>query len=294
MRLTEGHVWGQDEIVWTKPEVNARLIADAVEAAKKADTIVMVLGDNEQTAREAWADNHLGDRTTLDLIGQQNDLARAIFALNKPTVVLLLNGRPLSVNYLAERADALMECWYMGQETGHAVADLIFGRANPGGKLPVTIARNVGQLPMFYNRKPSSRRGYIDGVTTPLYPFGYGLSYTRFEISAPRLTKDRIATNGTTQVQVDVQNTGAVRGDEVVQMYIRDDVSSVTRPLLELKGFQRVTLEPGEKRTVTFDIKPTDLWFYNADMKRVVEPGTFTIFAGPNSVDLKKATLTVA
>ena len=294
VRLTEGHVWGQDEIVWTKPEVNARLIADAVEAAKKADTIVMVLGDNEQTSREAWADNHLGDRTTLDLVGQQNDLARAIFALNKPTVVLLLNGRPLSVNYLAQRADALMECWYMGQETGHAVADLIFGRANPGGKLPVTIARDVGQLPMFYNRKPSSRRGYIDDVTTPLYPFGYGLSYTRFEISAPRLEHDRIAPNGSTRVQVDVHNTGAVRGDEVVQMYIRDDVSSVTRPLLELKGFQRVTLEPGEKRTVTFDIKPSDLWFYNADMKRVVEPGTFTIFAGPNSVDLKKATLTVA
>jgi beta-glucosidase len=294
VRLTEGHVWGQDEIVWTKPEVNARLIAEAVEAAKHADTIVMVLGDNEQTAREAWADNHLGDRTSLDLVGQQNDLARAIFALNKPTVVLMLNGRPLSATLLAERADALLECWYMGQETGHAVADLLFGRANPGGKLPVTIARNVGQLPLYYNRKPSSRRGYIDDVTTPLYPFGYGLSYTRFEISAPRLEQDRIATNGSTRVQVDVQNTGSVRGDEVVQMYIRDDVSSVTRPLLELKGFKRVTLEPGEKRTVTFDIKPTDLWFYNADMKRVVEPGSFTIFAGPNSVDLKKATLTVA
>jgi len=294
VRLTEGHVWGQDEIVWTKPEVNARLIAEAVAAARNADTIVMVLGDNEQTAREAWADNHLGDRTSLDLVGQQNDLARAIFALNKPTVVLMLNGRPLSATLLAERADALLECWYMGQETGHAVADLLFGRANPGGKLPVTIARNVGQLPLYYNRKPSSRRGYIDDVTTPLYPFGYGLSYTRFEISAPRLEQDRIGTNGSTRVQVDVQNTGSVRGDEVVQMYIRDDVSSVTRPLLELKGFRRVTLEPGEKRTVTFDIKPSDLWFYNADMKRVVEPGSFTIFAGPNSVDLKKATLTVA
>jgi len=294
VRLTEGHVWGQDEIVWTRPEVNARLIAEAVEAAKKADTIVMVLGDNEQTAREAWADNHLGDRTSLDLVGQQNDLARAIFALNKPTVVLLLNGRPLSATLLAERADALLECWYMGQETGHAVADLLFGRANPGGKLPVTIARNAGQLPLFYNRKPSSRRGYIDDVTTPLYPFGYGLSYTRFEISAPRLEQDRISTAGSTRVQVDVRNTGSVRGDEVVQMYIRDDVSSVTRPLLELKGFRRVTLEPGEKRTVTFDIKPSDLWFYNGDMKRVVEPGSFTIFAGPNSVDLKQATLTVA
>jgi beta-glucosidase len=294
VRLTEGRVWGKDEIVFTQPEVNARLIAEAVEAAKSADTIVMVLGDNEQTAREAWADNHLGDRTTLDLIGQQNDLARAIFALNKPTVVLLLNGRPLSVNLLAQRADALLECWYMGQETGHAVADLLFGRANPGGKLPVTIARDTGQLPMFYNRKPSSRRGYIDGTTTPLYPFGYGLSYTRFEISAPRLAQARIAVNGSTRVEVDVRNTGKLRGDEVVQLYIRDDVSSVTRPLLELKGFQRVTLEPGEQRTLGFDIKPSDLWFYNAEMKRVVEPGTFSIFAGPNSVDLKKTTLTVA
>jgi beta-glucosidase len=293
VRLTEGRVWGKDEIVFTKPEVNARLIAEAVEAAKSADTIVMVLGDNEQTAREAWADNHLGDRTSLDLIGQQNDLARAIFALNKPTVVLLLNGRPLSVNLLAERADALLECWYMGQETGHAVADLVFGRANPGGKLPVSIARDTGQLPVFYNRKPSSRRGYIDGVTTPLYPFGYGLSYTRFEISEPKLEQARMGVNGSTRVRVDVRNTGNRRGDEVVQLYIRDDVSSVTRPLLELKGFRRVTLEPGEQRSLTFDIKPSDLWFYNADMKRVVEPGSFTIFAGPNSVDLKKTTLTV-
>lgn len=294
VRITEGHVWGKDEIEFTKPEVNARLIADAVEAAKSADTIVMVLGDNEQTSREAWANNHLGDRTTLDLMGQQNDLARAIFALNKPTVVVLLNGRPLSANLLAERAGALLECWYLGQETGHAVADLLFGRANPGGKLPVTIARNTGQLPMYYNRKPSTRRGYIDGVTTPLYPFGYGLSYTRFDISAPRLEQARIAANGSTRVQVDVKNVGRVAGDEVVQLYIRDDVSSVTRPLLELKGFARVTLQPGEQRTVTFDIKPGDLAFYGADMKRAVEPGTFTIFAGPDSVNLKKTTLTVA
>jgi beta-glucosidase len=294
VRITEGRVWGQDEIVFTKPEVNARLIAEAVEAAKSADTIVMVLGDNEMTAREAWADNHLGDRTTLDLIGQQNDLARAIFALNKPTVVLLLNGRPLSVNLLAERADALLECWYLGQETGHAVADLLFGRANPGGKLPVTIARDVGQLPMYYNRKPSSRRGYIDGTTTPLYPFGFGLSYTRFEISAPKLAQSSIKVGGSTRVQVEVRNVGNRRGDEVVQLYIRDDVSSVTRPLLELKGFQRVSLEPGESRSLSFDIKPSDLWFFNADMKRVVEPGSFSIFVGPNSVDLKKATLTVA
>ena len=294
VRLTEQRIWGKDEIEFTKPEVNARLIAQAVEAAGSADTIVMVLGDNEMTAREAWADHHLGDRITLDLLGQQNDLARAIFALNKPTVVVLLNGRPLSAKLLAERADALLECWYLGQETGHAVADLLFGRANPGGKLPVTIARDPGQLPMYYNRKPSTRRGYIDGVTTPLYPFGYGLSYTRFEISAPRLTQARIGVGGSTRVRVDVRNVGQLRGDEVVQLYIRDDVSSVTRPLLELKGFQRVTLEPGESRSLSFDIKPSDLWFFDTEMKRVVEPGTFSIFVGPNSVDLKKATLTVA
>jgi beta-glucosidase len=294
VRITEGRVWGKDEIVFTKPEVNARLIHEAVEAAKSADTIVMVLGDNEMTAREAWADTHLGDRSTLDLLGQQNDLARAIFALNKPTVVLLLNGRPLSVNLLAERADALLECWYLGQQTGHAVADLLFGRANPGGKLPVSIAREAGQLPVFYNRKPSSRRGYIDGSTAPLFPFGFGLSYTRFEISAPQLEQSRIPASGSTRVQVEVRNTGQRRGDEVVQLYIRDDVSSVTRPLLELKGFQRVSLEPGEKRTLDFYIKPSDLCFYNTEMKRVVEPGTFTIFAGPDSVALKQATLTVA
>ncbi len=293
VRITEERIWGQDQINFTKPEVNAKLIADAVAAAKNADTIVMVLGDNEQTSREAWADNHLGDRETLDLMGQQNDLAKAIFDLNKPTVVLLLNGRPLSINMVAERAEALIEGWYLGQETGHAVADLLFGRANPGGKLPVTIAKSVGQLPMFYNRKPSARRGYIDGSTKPLYPFGFGLSYTTFTIGTPKLASAKMGIADSTKVSVEVTNTGKVKGDEVVQMYIRDDISSVTRPVLELKGFKRVTLNPGETQTVTFDIKPSDLWFFNTEMKRVVEPGTFTISAGPNSVDLKTTVLTV-
>jgi beta-glucosidase len=293
VRITESRVWGADEIKFTPPEVNAKLIAAAVEAAKSADTIIMVLGDNEQTSREAWADNHLGDRESLDLMGQQNDLAKAIFALGKPTVVFLLNGRPLSVNLLAEKADALVEGWYMGQETGYAVADLLFGRANPGGKLPVSIARSVGQLPVFYNHKPSARRGYIDGSTKPLYPFGFGLSYTTFAISEPRLAKGTIAVGESTKVEVDVTNTGKLAGDEVVQIYIRDDVSSVTRPVLELKAFKRVTLKAGEKRTLSFDIKPSDLWFYNTDMVRVVEPGSFTIHAGPDSVNLKSAKLMV-
>jgi beta-glucosidase len=293
VRITESRVWGADEIKFTPPEVNAKLIAAAVEAAKSADTIVMVLGDNEQTSREAWADNHLGDRESLDLLGQQNDLARAIFALGKPTVVFLLNGRPLSINLLAEKADAIIEGWYMGQETGYAAADLLFGRANPGGKLPVSIARSVGQLPIFYNHKPSARRGYIDGSTKPLYPFGFGLSYTTFAISEPRLTKASIGVSDSTKVEVDVTNTGKRAGDEVVQIYIRDDVSSVTRPVLELKAFKRVTLQPGEKRTLSFDIKPSDLWFYNTEMQRVVEPGSFTIHAGPDSANLKSVKLMV-
>ncbi len=294
VRITESRVWGADEIKFTPPEVNAQLIAAAVEAARAADTIIMVLGDNEQTSREAWADNHLGDRETLDLLGQQNDLARAIFALRKPTVVFLLNGRPLSINLLAEQADAIIEGWYMGQETGYAAADLLFGRANPGGKLPVSIARSVGQLPIFYNHKPSARRGYIDGSTKPLYPFGFGLSYTTFAISEPRLAKATIGVNESTKVEVDVTNTGKRAGDEVVQIYIRDDVSSVTRPVLELKAFKRVTLQPGEKRTLSFDIKPSDLWFYNTEMQRVVEPGSFTIHAGPDSVNLKSVKLMVS
>ncbi|MRW84021.1 beta-glucosidase [Pseudoduganella sp. FT26W] len=293
VRITESRVWGADEIKFTPPEVNAKLIAAAVEAAKSADTIIMVLGDNEQTSREAWADNHLGDRESLDLMGQQNDLARAIFALGKPTVVFLLNGRPLSINLLAEKADAIIEGWYMGQETGYAAADLLFGRANPGGKLPVSIARSVGQLPIFYNHKPSARRGYIDGSTKPLYPFGFGLSYTTFAISEPRLTKASIGVGDATKVEVDVTNTGKRAGDEVVQIYIRDDVSSVTRPVLELKAFKRVTLQPGEKRTLSFDIKPSDLWFYNTEMQRVVEPGSFTIHAGPDSANLKSVKLMV-
>ena len=262
-------------------EGKLNLIAEAVAAAKTADTIVMVLGDNEMTSREAWADKHLGDRATLDLMGQQNDLAKAIFDLGKPTVVFLLNGRPMSVNLLAERADALVEGWYLGQETGHAAADILFGRANPGGKLPVSIARNVGQLPIFYNHKPSARRGYLDGSTKPLYPFGFGLSYTSFDISAPRLAKATIRANESTRVEVDVTNTGRRQGDEVVQLYIRDDISSVTRPVLELKAFRRVTLQPGEKRTVVFDIKPADglaIGRLDADSRSSGNPGKFFIY----------------
>ncbi|MBV8686540.1 MAG: glycoside hydrolase family 3 C-terminal domain-containing protein [Alphaproteobacteria bacterium] len=293
VRITEKRIWAADEVKLVPEAVNRQLIAEAVETARNADVVVMVLGDNEQTSREAWADTHLGDRSSLDLVGQQNDLARAVLALGKPTVVILLNGRPLSVNYLAAEAPALIEGWYLGQETGNAVADVLFGRANPGGKLPVSIARHVGQLPIYYNRKPTARRGYLFDTTAPLYPFGYGLSYTRFEIGAPRLARESVGVGDEVRVSVDVANTGRRAGDEVVQLYVRDDQSSVTRPVLELKRFRRVTLQPGERRTVTFELAPDDLALWNVEMKRVVEPGTFTISAGSSSVDLKSATLTV-
>jgi beta-glucosidase len=293
VRLTRERCWSCDEVSLESPAANRKLIAEAVATARKADTIVMVLGDNEQTSREAWADTHLGDRSSLDLVGQQEDLARAILALHKPTVVVLLNGRPLSVNYLAEHAPALVEGWYLGQETGHAIADVLLGKVNPGGKLPVSIARSVGQIPVYYNHKPTARRGYLFDTTKPLFPFGFGLSYTSFDISAPRIVTPAVATGRPAQVQVDVANTGKRAGDEVVQLYVRDDEASVTRPVIELKRFQRVTLQPGERRTLNFDLQPDDLALWDTDMKRVVEPGTFTISAGPNSVDLKSATLTV-
>ncbi|MDZ5650141.1 glycoside hydrolase family 3 N-terminal domain-containing protein [Nitrospirillum sp. BR 11828] len=293
VRITKGDDWYGDTVELADPQENAKLIQQAVAVAKTADHIVLVIGDNEQTSREGWAKNHLGDRDSLDLVGQQNDLAKALFALGKPVIVVLQNGRPLSVVDVAAKSNALVEGWYLGQEGGTAVADVLFGDVNPGGKLPVTIPRSVGQLPMFYNKKPSARRGYLFDTTDPLFPFGYGLSYTTFDVGAPRLSTPTIRKDGAVTVSVDVKNTGTRAGDEVVQLYLHQQVASVTRPVKELKGFQRVTLAPGENRTVTFTLDAQALGLWNQDMKRVVEPGAFDIMAGDNSVDLKTAVLTV-
>ena len=293
VKITEGDDWWADEVKLADPAENARLIKEAVKVAQAADHIVLVLGDTEQTSREGWDPKHLGDRPSLDLVGQQYDLARAIFALKKPTVVVLLNGRPPSVVEISERADALIEGWYLGQEGGTAVADILFGDTNPSGKLPVTIPRSVGQLPMFYAKKPSARRGYLFDTTDPLYPFGWGLSYTKFELGAPVLSAAAMKPDGEVKVAVEVRNTGKRAGDEVVQLYIHQLISSATRPIKELRGFQRVSLQPGEMRTVTFTLNAQSLRYWNAEMKRVVEPGDFEIMAGDNSVDLKKAILTV-
>jgi beta-glucosidase len=293
VRLTDKGDWNEDEVVLADPQENRRRIEEAVRVAREADSVVLVLGGSAATSREAWADNHLGDATTLELVGEQNELARALFALGKPVVVVLLNGRPQAVVEVAEKANALVEGWYLGQEGGTAMADILFGDANPGGKLPVTIPRSVGQLPLTYNEKPSTHRGYLFDSKEPLFPFGFGLSYTTFEIGAPKLSAMQIPRNGAVTVTVDVRNTGRVAGDEVVQLYLRDVVSSVTRPRKELKGFRRVTLAPGAATTVSFTLDPEAFALWDKDMKRVVEPGEFQIMAGPNSVDLKSTTLVV-
>jgi len=294
-KITIGGNWNRDEVVPSNPEEDRKQIAEAVEVAKQADVIILAIGGNEQTSREAWGLNHMGDRASLDLIGRQEELVQAMLATGKPVVALLYNGRPNSINYLVQNVPVIFECWYLGQENGHAVADILFGDVNPSGKLPITIPRSAGHLPVFYNYKPSARRGYLFDEVSPLYAFGYGLSYTTFAIQNVRLENRTIRANGSARVMVDVTNTGKREGAEVVQMYIRDVVSSVTRPVKELKGFQKVTLHPGEKKTVTFDITPDLLAFYDVNMKYVVEPGEFLVLVGNSSrdSDLMKVALTV-
>ena len=295
-KITIGGSWHQDEVVPSDPGEDRRQIAEAVEVAKQADVIVLAIGGNEQTSREAYAFNHLGDRASLDLVGRQEELVKAMLATGKPVIVFLFNGRPISINYISQNVPAILECWYLGQETGRAVAEVLFGDFNPGGKLPITIPRSAGHLPAYYNYKPMARRGYLFDDITPLYAFGYGLSYTTFVIENLRLTKKKIGRDGATRVLVDVTNTGRREGTEVVQMYIRDVVSSVTRPLKELKGFRKISLQPGETKTVAIDITPESLAFYDIGMKYVVEPGDFEIMVGNSSrdCDLQKVILHVS
>ena len=294
-KITIGGSWNEDVVTPSDPEEDRRQIAEAVEVAKQADVVVLALGGNEQTSREAWSFEHLGDRASLNLIGRQDELVEAVAATGKPVVALLFNGRPLAVEALQRQVPVIFECWYLGQETGRAVADVLFGDFNPGGKLPITFPRSAGHLPAFYNYKPTARRGYLFDDISPLYPFGYGLSYTSFEIRDVRLAKKSIRPDETTHVRARITNTGGRAGGEVVQMYIRDRFSSVTRPLKELKGFRRVFLEPGETAFVKFAIGPEQLAFYDVRIERVVEAGEFEIMVGNSSrdTDLQTVTLTV-
>lgn len=279
-----------DTVVLADSAENRRRIQDAVTLARKSDLAIVVVGGNEHTAREGYAEDHLGDRTSLDMVGPQEELVRAVQRTGTTTVTVLNHGRPAAIPELVSDVPALLETWYLGQETGHAVADVLFGEVNPSGHLPVTIPRSVGQLPMFYNHKPSARRGYLFESSEPLFPFGYGLSYTTFEYKNLQLEADQIGSYGTTAATVEVTNTGDRAGSDVVQLYLRDRVSEVTRPVKELRGFERVTLNPGETTTVAFEIGPDDLSFYGTDMEKVVEPGRFDVMIGHSATNVAAST----
>jgi beta-glucosidase len=231
-----------------------KLMDRAEEAAKSADVVVFALGGNEAVSRESTDKSLVGDSDTLELPGRQNELVERIAKLGKPMVAVLLNGRPYSIEQLSKQVSAILEGWYLGQETGNAIAGVLFGDVNPSGHLPVSIARNVGQLPVYYYKTPAARRGYVFDSNTPLYPFGFGLSYTTFSFGKPTVDLDRIARNGTATASVTVTNTGSRAGDEIVQMYVHHQVSSVVQPIEMLRDFTRIHLEPGESVTLTFKV----------------------------------------
>jgi beta-glucosidase len=266
--------------------------AEAVRAAKDSDVVIIAVGESADMSGEA------ASRSSLDLPGRQLDLVKAVQATGKPTVVVLMNGRPLTINWIAENTPAILETWFAGSQAGNAIADVLFGDVNPGGKLPVTFPRSVGQIPLYYNHKNTGRppeannkytSKYLDEAWTPLFPFGYGLSYTQFKITNLRLSAQRIPSDGKLTVTFDVENIGKRAGDEVVQLYIRDTAASVTRPVKELKGFQRLTLRPTDMARVEFVLTAAELGFWNREMRFTVEPGEVRVLVGANSEDLLEA-----
>ncbi len=288
-----GSFWDNNNTALNDLDSDRKLIAEAVEVAKKSDVVLLVIGENESICREGWSEEHRGDRDDLTLWGRQEELARELVKTGKPVVVLLINGRPIVSDFITQQMPALLEGWYLGQETGTAVADVLFGKVNPSGKLTVTFPKNIGQLPVYYSKKPSRNRNYVNSDMKPAFPFGYGLSYTTFEYGKPVLEKVSVKPGENLKVTVQVKNTGTVTGSEIVQLYIHDKISSVTRPVKELKDFAKITLQPGETAEVVFTVTPEKLWFYNRDMKRVVEPGEFEVFTGPDSERLDKVVFTV-
>jgi beta-glucosidase len=292
--LTKGNRgWHDDLVEMSDPAEDAKLTAEAAKVAAAADMVVLVLGQNEQLSREGWADNHQGDRSSLDLPGRQMELARAVLAAGKPTILVLLHGSPLTIPELAQKIPAILDGFYLGEETGTAVADVLLGDVSPAGRLPVSVPRSIGTIPAYYDYKPSARRLYLFEQPGPAWTFGYGLSYTTFKYGDPTVSPASIAPNGKTTASVTVTNTGKRASDEVVQLYIHDLVSSVTRPVQELKGFRRIHLAPGESKKVDFPIGFDELSFYDGKMKRIVEPGRFEIMVGGSSDNVKKANLDV-
>ena len=270
---------------------------EAINLAKQSDVAVVFVGELAEMVGEA------ASRSSLDLPGRQLELVQAIQATGKPTIVVLVNGRPLTIGWIVNNVPAILESWMGGSQSGNAIADILFGDVNPGGKLPVTFPRTVGQVPIYYNHMNTGRppeaenrytSKYLDVPWTPLFPFGYGLSYSKFKISNLQLSAPRIQANGKLTVNVEVENIGRRAGDEVVQLYIRDPVATMTRPVKELKAFQRVTLQPGEKRRVEFVLSSEHLGFWNREMRYVVEPGEFRMMVGSNSADVVEGKFEVA
>jgi len=262
------------------------------QAARRAEVVIAVLGEHADQSGEARS------RADLGLPGAQEALLRALLDSGKPVVIVLMNGRPLVLSQTVRQAPALLETWFLGSEMGHAVADILFGDVNPSGKLPITFPRSVGQIPLYYAHKNTGRppsgderytSGYIDEHWTPLYPFGFGLSYTSFSYSAPRLSTQRLASTQVLSVAVTVTNTGARPGEEIVQLYLRDDVASVTRPVRQLRGFRKVQLAPGEARELTFTLDQADFALLDSDFSPVIEAGTFTVFVGADSTTENQA-----
>lgn len=270
--------------------------AEATAAARSSDVAIVVVGEPKEFSGEA------ASRASLDLPGRQMDLVKEVARVGKPTIVVLVNGRPPTIGWIADNVPAILEAWMGGTESGNAIADILFGDINPGGKLPVTFPRLTGQVPIYYNHLNTGRppvadsrynSKYIDAPWTPQFPFGFGLSYTQFRISNVALSATQIRPDGTVRVSAEVENVGKRAGDEVVQVYIRDVAASIARPVKELKGFQRVTLQPGEKRRLEFVLGPEHLGLYNHDMKFVVEPGEFRVMVGSNSQDVIEKTFVV-
>ncbi|MBN1456501.1 MAG: glycoside hydrolase family 3 C-terminal domain-containing protein [Sedimentisphaerales bacterium] len=262
--------------------------AEAVKAAEKSDVVIMAIGESEDLNGESHS------RTKIDLPGRQKELLKEINKTGKPVVIVLFTGRPLTIDWSLENIPAILLAWHPGIEGGNGIADVLFGDYNPAGKITVTFPRSVGQIPIYYNMKNTGRpfdeedrftSKYIDSPNTPLLPFGYGLSYTTFDYKNLKIENEKVAIPGTVKISARVTNTGPVAGHEVVQLYIRDLVGSVTRPVKELKGFERIYLEPGETKTVTFDLSTCDLKFYDINMEYNVEPGNFKVWVGPNSVE---------
>jgi beta-glucosidase len=265
----------------TSASALAGLLEKAVGLVQHSDAAVVALGEDLNIVGEGK------DRASLDLDERQMKLIRAIKATGKPVVVVLCNGRPISVNWVAKNIPSIVETWFSGEKGGLAVADVLLGNTNPSGKLPMSFPRSVGQIPIYYNHKPTSRHNYVDEASTPLFPFGFGLSYTQFEYSALQVTPSKIPVNGVAEISVQVNNKGSVEGDEVVQLYLRDVIGSVTTPELALKGFGRVSLKPGESRVLHFRVGAEQLALWNREMKRVVEPGEFKVMVGSSSDDIR-------